>query len=436
MRKLGFFLIAALILSGCGAREEPTATPSRTPRGLAEATYTGLATDTPQQANSIEVTKIATAALSFATNTPIPTAILADLKTNTPIPTATNTRPPETPTITPTPTFAALGPYGFPVNVNPLTGLIVADPAALNRRPLAVKVSNSPSSTRWRQRGLSQADLVFEHYTEGGTTRLTAVFYTHTPEKAGPVRSARLIDIEIPQMYQALFAFSGAVSPLRNILYGYGFEKTPGVNFYERIFEEVANGTLYTRADDDMNALYALPAKIWEAATQKGQNDRPNPFGGMSFMEEIPLGGIPATTVTIPYRTEKVEWHYNSETGLWERWVDNTRHTEILNPATEESVQLMAANVVIIFANHAEDRRIVEDEYGGGHFSTQIQIWGVGPVHIFRDGRMYEGYWNRHASGDMLSFNDIHGNTLYLKPGNTWFQVVPQMRNFPDYDYE
>ncbi|MFN2276422.1 MAG: DUF3048 domain-containing protein, partial [Candidatus Promineifilaceae bacterium] len=86
---------------------------------------------------------------------------------------------------------------------NPLTGELVSDPANLQRRPLAVKLSNAPAVYTRPQSGLNDADLVFEHTTEGNLTRFTAIIYGKTPPRLGPVRSARLIDIELPAMYDA-----------------------------------------------------------------------------------------------------------------------------------------------------------------------------------------------------------------------------------------
>src|SRR5216684_927532 len=91
--------------------------------------------------------------------------------------------PTASPTLEPTPK-GAVGPFNFPPNVNPLTGEVVADPAVLQRRPLAVKISNAPPLVR-PQAGIGDADLVFEHLTEGRLTRFTAVFWTHTPPRVG-----------------------------------------------------------------------------------------------------------------------------------------------------------------------------------------------------------------------------------------------------------
>jgi hypothetical protein len=55
-----------------------------------------------------------------------------------------------------------------------------------------------------------------------------------------------------------------------------------------------------------------------------------------------------------------------------------------------------------------------------------VQIWGEGPVSIFRDGQRYDGIWRRWHRGDMLSFWTKDGSQrLPLKPGNSWFQMVP-----------
>ncbi len=74
---------------------------------------------------------------------------------------------PEMITVSATPPPHIIGPDNFPPGVNPLTGERVYNPAVLNRRPLAVKISNAPDTVR-PQAGIGAADLVFEHYVEGG----------------------------------------------------------------------------------------------------------------------------------------------------------------------------------------------------------------------------------------------------------------------------
>src|SRR5512133_2675023 len=126
--------------------------------------------------------------------------------TATPLPTATNT--PE-PTFTPTPSRIQYGPTAFPENVNPLTGLVVSDPAILNRRPVMVKVANFPRYGRPHS-GLSFADIVFDYYTGEGANRFVALFYGQDATKAGSVRSGRLIDRWLVGMYKAILGMEYA----------------------------------------------------------------------------------------------------------------------------------------------------------------------------------------------------------------------------------
>ena len=83
---------------------------------------------------------------------------------------------------------------------------------------------------------------------------------------------------------------------------------------------------------------------------------------------------------------------------------------------------------MVIYAFHEEDTNIVESEWQGHKdYSIEIQIWTLGPAVMLRDGRMIEGYWQRWEENDLLSFwaDEKATQRLALKPGNTWFQVVP-----------
>ena len=80
------------------------------------------------------------------------------------------------------------------------------DPALLARCPMVIKVSNYPRSGR-PHAGLSQADLVFDYYIGEGMNRFAAVYYGSDAVKVGPIRSARLVDVQLAEMYQGILAF-------------------------------------------------------------------------------------------------------------------------------------------------------------------------------------------------------------------------------------
>jgi hypothetical protein len=348
---------------------------------------------------------------------PSPTALVA--------PTATlNTAPP--PTIAPPPTSTSapaavvdsapsLLVTDFGTDRNPLTGELVADPALLDRRPLAIKISNAPPQWVRPQSGLNDADIVFEHVTEGALTRFTLLVYGKTPADVGPIRSARMIDLELPAMYDAALFYSGSSEGVKQRLFSSDFQS--------RVMQGFERGFYRTEADKPYeHTLYGNPATFWEVLEEKGLNSRPNFTTFMSFSEEAPPGGTLASGFTVNYLTTLPDWRYDPITGRYLRWTDGEPH---LDGYTLE--QVSAANVVVIHAYHADDPTICE-QIGDGvclALSVQAQIWGSGPVTIFRDGQRYDGTWQRTNRNDMFTFYDAAGQPIPLQIGNSWFQVIP-----------
>jgi hypothetical protein len=412
-------MLALIALSGCGGGPTPT---------LAQLHTTA---PTATQPPDIPLT-IAPSATSLSQTSPPRLTAEATARPTTTARTTTTPRPSTTPRPTLNPTSATgtavaatanalppAGPIGgpeFPPDVNPLTGLKVSDPAVLERCPLAIKVSNAPAVVR-PQAGLDQADLVFEHYAEGGVTRLTAVFLGQTPSMVGSVRSGRLIDLEIPAMFKALFVYSGTSA-------GVGQKYAASDLWPDQLARPGTAGAAFYRRDLPKafeHTLFVNPATLWAEAERRGISGRQD-LRGMTFTLDPPSDGFPARDVEIKYQAgiSQVEWVYDPAAGRYYRWQAGEAHRDELTGA-----QLSTANVIVVAANHVETD-IVEDTWGGGHWSIEVQIWGEGPVSIFRDGQRFDGLWRRRDRYDMLSFWTGDGRErLPLKPGNSWFQMVP-----------
>lgn len=342
---------------------------------------------------------------------PTATATAQPTSTATPEPTAT-----ATPSPTPTP-LLLMAPEDFGEDRNPLTGELVEDPEVLQRRPIAVKISNSPAEFVRPQSGLGQADIVFEHATEGPITRFTAIIYSQMPPDMGPIRSGRLIDAEIPQMFDSAFAYSGASAGVNFKLFNSPFSN--------RILRADAPGFYRTGEDKPFeHTLYADPARWWEYLEERELNRAPQLATQLAFSEEPPEGGEEVTHININYQDRMiVDWEYDEESGRYLRWADGEEH---LDKNTGD--QLSAANVVVVFALHQVNFDICEYIPIGGTecqaYSTEIQVWGRGRAMIFRDGQMYTGTWRRDQPNHMLTFYDADDNPIPLQIGNSFFQVV------------
>ena len=383
------FLACVGLFTACGGEANPL--PTLAPTVIVEAaavTPTIVPTFTPEPATEIP-----------------PTA--------TPLPTATTI-----PTSEPTPLVALLlsGADDFGIERNPLTGEIVTEPENLLRRPLAIKVSNSPPQYARPQNGLSQADLVFEHITEADITRFTAIFYGQTPPDIGPVRSARLIDKELPAMYDAVLAMSGAHPVVSQRLHG--------SDIGDRILRSHETG--FYRTDEDKpweHTLHADPAGLWEAIAAHDEDRPPEFTAWMTFSSLPPQGGAAANRVQVAYDTYTlVEWVYNPSNGRYWRSSDGEPTLDANN-----GVQISAANVILLTAVHERDKSICLTHANGicSDWPLEIQIWGQGSAIILRDGKQFPVTWRRENRSDMFTFIDAEGNAVPLQIGNSWFQVLP-----------
>lgn len=310
----------------------------------------------------------------------------------------------------------AIGPREYPPNVNPLTGEAVADPAVLNRRPMVVKVSNAPALVR-PQAGIGAADLVFEHYAEGGLTRFSAIFYSQAPTRVGSIRSARLIDYELVPMYQALLAYSGASTGVQ--------DKIAHSEFANRAYMGVLYGMPYFWRDENIpvpHNLFMNVDALWQLAAKDGFAQRPD-LHGMAFhpdpaVDASALTGD-ASSVDLRYATTRVNWTYDAPSGLYKRNTDGVPHTD-----ANTGQQVTAANVVVLYAGHYFTDIVESVFQGNASYSIQITVWPKGDAVLFRDGKRFDGRWERETRPDLLSLHTKDGGWLYLKPGNTWFQLV------------
>jgi hypothetical protein len=366
----------------------------------------------------------------FATNTPSPvppTATFTPTSTLTPTPTLTPTAtatptatptPTETPTLTPSPTPTLVGPREYPDGFNPLTGLPYPSEEARNRRNLMVKISNFPPIVR-PQSGLNQADVVFEYEVEGGVTRFAAIFRSNAPDHVGPVRSGRLVDLELAPMYEALFAYSGSSEPIRQLAldvpWGYWIMSPQfGDNCEEAGFCRFpAPGLAYE------HTLYLDTNVAWERATRRGVNEGRRAYG-FAFSDLPDPGGIVGVDLEINwYGAIEARWQYQPDTAHYVRFTDGVPHID-----RADGMQLWADNLVIVEAPHVERPDLFEPESRSA--SQEIQLWDSGRAIVMRDGVFYEGQWVRRNRelGTALQIQYTNGQPIMMKPGRTYVQVV------------
>ena len=295
--------------------------------------------------------------------------------------------------------------------INPLTGEIVSDPSLLKRRPMLIKVSNFPRNNR-PQWGLSRADIVFEHYAEGGLTRFSALFYGQDAAIVGPIRSARFIDIELVDMYGAIFAYGSADFRIRKAIADSAFADRAVTEYPARCppmcrFDPVNYNHLITSTFDLQNYILS-----------QGVDNTPPDLGGLVFGVESPGRGEHGGMLEIRYSDGNFHrWEYAEAEGSYLRSQETGAVEEEVIPLTDalDGEQIGAENIIIVIAPHSF--------LSGASGLVEIHLNVAGRAWAFRDGYGSEVEWQRDSSG-VLRFVEQNGEPYVLKPGSTWIEIV------------
>ena len=357
-----------------------------------------------------------------------PTAIPPTSTFTTVPPTETPTPPTATTQPTAVPATQSYGPSDFPSNVNPLTGLPVEAPSLLERRPMAVKVQIFPRGQRppW---GVSAADIIYDYYQNNGMTRFHAIFYGQDAEKVGPIRSARLLDRELVQMYKSVFAFGGADRRILKRLFNSDFSD-------RLLLEGYGKCPPMCRIDPNgYNYLITNTKEMTDYVNEQGiSNERQN-LDGMLFDSAAPEDGQTGTQNYVRISISAYNrWDYDPESGLYLRYQDTTEAndaaSEVYAPLVDKgnNQQLTAANVVILLIPH----KYFYKSKSGSSEIIDIKLNGTGKAFAFRDGKMYKVIWNRPESDSVLYLTFPDGSLYAYKPGNTWYEVVGETSKVSD----
>lgn len=306
----------------------------------------------------------------------------------------------------------------IPLVINPLTGLSVADPQHLERRPVMVKVSNFPREGR-PHAGLSFADIVFDYYIGHGTNRFLALYYGQDAHKIGPLRSGRRVDAELVTMYNGVLGYGSADEDTDAILV-----KTLG-NYALSHLE--AECPAFCGFDThSATGVFVNSGAVSTFVNEMGwENSKPD-LPGMVFNEQPPIDTQPADQVNILFNYyNRAEWRYDPSSRNYLRWIEYIEKEEeedqrmemipLIDRLTGE--QLAFSNVVVLFAYYTEL----------APSAHEIEIWGNDnglPAYLFRDGMMVSGEWTTPNDSDPIYLTDLDGNPMALKPGNTWFVIT------------
>ncbi|MDR2157086.1 MAG: DUF3048 domain-containing protein [Clostridiales Family XIII bacterium] len=287
----------------------------------------------------------------------------------------------------------------------PYTGEETGDPFKVKNVPLSVKIENSAAARP--QMGLNRTDVVYETMVEGGETRFNCIFQSQIPEEVGPVRSARLSDLWIVPQYQGLFFYSGGNTDVVQKIRASDIadmSHSVASAIFRRVDFRSAPHNLYLRLD-----------KGYETAQLKGFGTRSDSLAPLNHGSVDAAPTASAGAITLNFGGSDIRWDWDAERGVYLR----SQSGKALTDAVDDQ-QVFTVNVAVLYADYAQQAML--DPAGSPTYDTTLG--GTGKAILFRDGRQYECAWkaDRHTPP---SLTNAAGETIPLKPGRTWFEVLP-----------
>ncbi|MEZ5116939.1 MAG: DUF3048 domain-containing protein [Candidatus Nanopelagicales bacterium] len=305
---------------------------------------------------------------------------------------------PEPEPTTPTPTTS---PPGIPDGASPLSGR----PKGAGQPVLVVKYDNTRSAQP--HAGLVDADVVYVEEVEYGLTRLAAVFSSRLPDQVGPIRSARITDVDLLAQYgRPAFAYSGAQSKLRPVLADASFYDVSGDLGPTGYWRQSGRSAPYDFFGDPERLLARAP-KAADAA----------PIGFV-FADEAPEGGKPGTEAVVTWPAATTTFTWDKAEGAYEVSFDGS-------PAREASGGTQHATTVVIQYVKQTDSGY-GDKFGGR--TPLAHTVGEGKATVLRDGKAYGTTWSRPSEEDGTTFTRVDGTPMAFAPGQIWVLLVAQER--------
>jgi hypothetical protein len=307
-------------------------------------------------------------------------------------------------------------------NIDPLTSLEVSNQGILNRRPVMIKVSNYPAIGR-PHAGLAYADLVFDYYIGFGQNRFLAVFYGRDAASIGPVRSGRLVDIQLTNLYQGILGFGSADGDTLGSIFG-DLER-------RAISNPEAPCPAFCGADThSVIGVFANSAELSKWYSQQAKDNHRYDLSGMKFGNLDGTVSKAGSQVTIQFNYyNRTDWKYDAASNQYLRWMNEEMQPESINmiPSTERATgkQLGFSNLILLFAKYIEFAPSKHDVELWGNTRGQRAV-------LFRNGVMIEGIWKTNSRSKPIQFFDSSGNPLPLTPGNSWIVLTGLASSFKE----
>jgi len=274
--------------------------------------------------------------------------------------------------------------------------------AGENKQILVVKIDDTNAAHP--QIGVEDADLVYVEQVEGGLTRLAAIYTSKLPPLIGPIRSARISDIELlAQFGRVGFAYSGAQSKMRPVIAEANLEN---------LSAERNPPSIYGKDPNRIGPVDMIlkPELLLERANANPKIRIETATASIFAFGDAPKGETNTAIAKIKWPSAKYELRWDSANEKWLIYFNEKPN--------------MAANGEHLYADTAiiQIVSITPSIYGDkfGEITPFSKTTGSGKAVMLRDGFSYQISWQRNLETDVTTWKSEDGGVANFKPGRTW----------------
>ena len=262
------------------------------------------------------------------------------------------------------------------------------------------------------QFNLNSADLVIVEQVEGGLTRLFVVYQSQSPQYIGPIRSARITDVDlVPAFGTPGFAYSGSAQRLVPYL----------LDAQMQLIGAPQGGDGYFRLDDRpaphnyLAELSILRERIDDTATASVNNIR-----GWRIAKQSGDTGTAVREVAVRWPSEKKTYYWDGK-----RWLMSASGQPVLSQldidGTTESAT--AKNIVVMEAPLQPSP--FSDKFGAA--TPYSDTTGTGNGYVLINGTIIDATWQRDTEADLPRWFTRSGDEITLNRGRTWWLIVSNL---------
>lgn len=331
--------------------------------------------------------------------------------------------------------------------INPLTGLKTSKNDPSNKRPIAVVIDNISNAYK-NQKGLYQADILYEALVAPGITRYLAVIEDYESVKdICNVRSGRDFHIDIAQSHNAILVCHGG-----SINEKYDFYQLVANRLGNRfaivdtMFEPITswkeNGETYGTIQNKGSRKDLLHDTVVNGTALKlmitGKSSR-FAKSGTSYTgapKGFKFGTSSAVASNISARTVKIDFTMDNNTSKKEVTFeyDSSSGKYIRSQVAVDGLsgeQLSFTNVIFLGVDVTCDKGPKEDPK-----IAFISVTGAGKGYYCHGGKMIAINWAKSANGTLILTTE-NGTELTLAAGNTYIGYLEKdyVNDFPARGY-